>query len=263
MGLFSRRSRSPTAPVCVDSAILCNRGWALRLLLVDDPQAKDDGLLGGATAAMLVMASCFLWTPRFEVQARIPARAPNAGRNLIDLTAHYNAVLSENWMAPREREDNLGELPTGIQTLEGTEFDIRGLIQVEQECRTHPPRISGIAVGQQCRRMHFLHAARNAGLLEDGIQIGSYFINLANGTRQEVPLVLGRELVDWRIQPRSKEAYVTAWTGQNSHTRKLQKLIRLFKTTWENPFPEVEVQSVDFVSACPGPCPFLVALTVE
>jgi hypothetical protein len=111
--------------------------------------------------------------------------------------------------------------------------------------------------------MHFLHAARNAGLLEDGIHIGSYFINLANGKREEIPLVLGQQLVDWRIQPRREEEYVTAWLGQNPHTRKLQRHIRLFKTTWENPFPEVEVRSVDFVSVCPGPCPFLVALTVE
>jgi tRNA A-37 threonylcarbamoyl transferase component Bud32 len=221
-------------------------------------------ILAGATASVVVvLVSSFWLASTSTVRVRIPARDPNAGRNLIDLTAHYNAVLSENWMDPRGGGDDLRELPIGIQKLAGTEFDVRGVIQVEQGCRKHPPEILGVVIGQPCRRIHFLHAARNAGLLEDGIQIGSYFISLADGTQQEIPLVLGRELVDWRIQPRRKEEYVTAWVGQNPHTRKLRKHIRLFKTTWENPFPEVEVRSVDFVSACPGPCPFLVALTVE
>jgi hypothetical protein len=76
-------------------------------------------------------------------------------------------------------------------------------------------------------------------------------------------LVLGRELVDWHIQPRGKEAYVTAWAGENPKTRGLRKQIRLFKTMWENPFPEVDVLTLDFVSTSRGPSPFLVALTVE
>jgi hypothetical protein len=100
-------------------------------------------------------------------------------------------------------------------------------------------------------------------LLEDGLEIGRYIIHLANGAQREIPLVLGRELVDWHIQPRKNEAYVTAWTGENPKSRSLRKQIRLFKTTWENPYPDMEVRTVDFEATRPGPCPFLVALTAE
>jgi hypothetical protein len=182
---------------------------------------------------------------------------------LIDLTPYYNAALGENWMDRRDPRDHLGELPRGVQQLAGVEFDVRGLIQVEQKCRKHPPQVKGIVVGQRARQLHFLHAARNAALLEDGLEIGRYVVHLADGTQHEIPLVLGRDLVDWYIQPRKTEEYVTAWAGANPKTRGLRKQIRLFLSTWENPFPEVEIRTVDLVSDCTGPCPFLVALTAE
>ena len=179
------------------------------------------------------------------------------------LTPYYNAGLGENWMNPRDRTGHLGELPKGRQRLAGTEFDIRGLIQVEQRCRKHPARVEGMVVCQQCRRLHFLHAACNAALLEDGLEIGHYTVHLSDGSQFNIPLVLGQELVDWYIQRRKTEAYVTAWEGENPHSRELGKKIRLFKTSWENPRPEAEVRTVDFMAAHPGPSPFLVALTAE
>ena len=106
-------------------------------------------------------------------------------------------------------------------------------------------------------------AARNAALIEDGLEIGRYIVHFATGEQREIPLVLGRDLVDWHTQPRRNETYVTAWAGENPKSRKMGKQIRLFKSTWQNPLPSVEVRSVDFVATCSGPCPFLVALTVE
>jgi hypothetical protein len=105
---------------------------------------------GGTAAVLAVLALAFLLGPA-PVPLRIPARDPQASRRLIDLTPHYNASLGENWMNPRDARDHLAELPAGIQQLAGSEFDVRGLIQVEQECRKHPPKVTGIAIGQRCR----------------------------------------------------------------------------------------------------------------
>ena len=221
-------------------------------------------IVSSCSAAILaLLIASFLGSQLSTAKRRIPARDPQASRNLIDLTPYYNGALGENWMNPRDTRAHLGELPRGIQRLGDTEFDLRGLIQVEQECRRHPPKVEGILVGQRCRRLHFLHAAVNAGLLEDGLEIGQYLVHLADGTRYPIPLVLGRELVDWQIQRRKTEAYLTAWEGENPASRRLGKKIRLFKTTWDNPRPEVEVRTVDFEAAHPGPSPFLVALTAE
>ena len=60
----------------------------------------------------------------------------------------------------------MGTLAHGIQTLDGVEFDVRGLIQVGSVSRAgkqYPKQVSNIAVGLVCQRLLFLHAAINAG----------------------------------------------------------------------------------------------------
>jgi serine/threonine protein kinase len=193
----------------------------------------------------------------------IPPRDPQAGRNLVDLSVHYNAALGENWNDPFSRENHLGELPTGVQVMAGTPFDVRGVVQVEQGDKRHPPLIEGIVVGQVCRRLHFLHAASNAALVEDGAEIGRYVVHLANGEQQPIPIVLGRDVMDWWKRPREGQSLVIAWEGDNPKSRRQGKKIRLFKSTWENPSPAVEVRTVDFEATRRGPCPFLIALTAE
>jgi hypothetical protein len=39
--------------------------------------------------------------------------------------------------------------------------------------------------------------------------------------------------------------------------------VQLYHAVWENPWPDAELRSLDFVSALAGPWPFLVAITVE
>jgi hypothetical protein len=54
-----------------------------------------------------------------------------------------------------------------------------------------------------------------------------------------------------------------AWSGQNGKSRSSGLTIQLYKTTWENPTPEVEITSIDFTSAKRTSAPFLIAITVE
>lgn len=53
------------------------------------------------------------------------------------------------------------------------------------------------------------------------------------------------------------------WTGSNPSTRDAEATLRVYLTSCENPHPEKEVISVDFVSAMTTAAPFLVAMTVE
>ena len=192
----------------------------------------------------------------------IPARDSEAGRNLIDLTPHYNAALGDNWHDPWEADNHLGELPVGLRTLAGTRFDIRGLIQVQQESDKFPPEVDGIAVGQRCARLHFLHAAINAALVGDGTKIGRYVVCYTGGQQREVSITLGVDLADW-FTTETNRPFVIAWTGENPKSRRASQKIHLFKSTWPNPLPEEEIRTLDFEAIRPGPCPFLVALTAE
>ncbi len=161
-------------------------------------------------------------------------------------------------MARREDEPpTLGRVASAIPEL----------IQVGTETSTgekYPKRVLDIAVGRPCKRLHFLHSAINASARNDGMQIGSYIIHYADGQQRVIPLVIGQDLADWWSQPNEQnKRFVIAWSGVNDLARQLGRTIRLFKTTWENPFPEVAVKSIDFVSSPDEPDPFLVAITLE
>ena len=42
-----------------------------------------------------------------------------------------------------------------------------------------------------------------------------------------------------------------------------KRLLRLFTTTWENPYPETQVFSIDYISAMEDAAPFLIAIAAE
>jgi len=55
----------------------------------------------------------------------------------------------------------------------------------------------------------------------------------------------------------------TVWRGSNPATASMGLITHLIDYTWENPLPDVEIATVDFVSALIEAGPFLVAMTVE
>jgi hypothetical protein len=196
-----------------------------------------------------------------QTQPSIPARA---GGSPIKLETYYNARLNQDWHDLSGPRNDLAELPTGVQILAGTVFDVRGLVQVRRQSRDYPAAINGIRIGQTCRRLHFLHSAINAASTANGTEIGRYVVHYANGERREIPIRIGQDVVDWFEQPRGNgEHPVIAWIGENPKSRRWGKKIRLFKSTWENPLPQVAIETVDFLALKPGPSPFLIALTAE
>jgi WD40 repeat protein/serine/threonine protein kinase/tetratricopeptide (TPR) repeat protein len=196
----------------------------------------------------------------------IPARPAEAGTNLVDLSACYNTGLRGNWFRA-EPDEGLGELPTGVQNLAGTVFDLRGLVQLGQE-NYQPsqfPQQASLPVARKCRRLHFLH-----GVLYGSDQVGTviarYVAHYADGGTQERPLVLGKDALDWLSDPPPSSAGGEpnlAWAGTNASSRELGKRIHLYTTVWENPRPETEIVSIDFVRAKQNSFPFLVAITLD
>jgi eukaryotic-like serine/threonine-protein kinase len=203
-----------------------------------------------------------------ELAQTIPPRDPSAATNLLDLTDSYNAPLTESWYSAKEEQNNLSELPRGIQTLGGVQFDLRGLIQIGVNATNglfYPNRVDDIPVRRQCRRLHLLHGAILAAGARPGDELGSYIFHYADGRQIELPIVTGKDMADWWSQPGEPEmGSIIAWSGHNRAASEAGRAIRLFKTTWENPYPQVPIRLVDFVSDKPTPGqPFLVAITAE
>ena len=197
-----------------------------------------------------------------------PPRDPLAKPGLVNLSEFYNAALTDSWHG--SSGNNLAELPAGLQTLSGVEWDLRGLVQLGSKspsAKNFPEEVKGIKVHQKCRRLHFLHAVGFGAVGDEGTQIGTYVIHLAtNHMHLELPIVYGHDARNWHVladEPAAPKELMVAWTGANDVSKSKGLNIRLFKTTWVNLVPEAEVESIDFVSSMATPAPFLVAITAE
>jgi hypothetical protein len=257
----SSRANSPLQNWLIAAGVLgvVNAAGLFLLWHFTEPKPAPRATLARAPAiAKINEAAALPAAPR----SKFPDRDPNAKPNEIDLSQHYNFVLHKNWHDVRGND--LAELPTGLQPFAGTEFDVRGVIQVAIRSEVHPPKVTGIPVGQACQRIHFLHAAIGAADTRKGKVIGRYLIYYANGETKEVPLIAKVNIGDWWAPVPDDELEVpVAWTGQNAKSRPKEKQVRLLKYTWENPMPQEQIMTIDMLAEYSGPSPFLVALTVE
>jgi hypothetical protein len=196
-----------------------------------------------------------------------PPRDPQAKPGLIDLTAYYNAALTESWQG--NEKNDLASLPTGVQNLAGVDYDVRGIVQVgsiERAAERFPARIDRIKIQQKCARLHFLHSAGFGSVTDEGQQVGSYIVHFANHRMPlEIPIIYGRDVRNWHRLAGEKPStdLNPAWRGSNAVRADSHYLIRLFTATWVNVAPGVEIESIDFVSSMGKVAPFLIAITVD
>lgn len=122
-------------------------------------------------------------------------------------------------------------------------------------------RQQGIPVHQKAQRLHFLQAC--CGAAEKGTRIGKYTVHYvsADVKNVEIPIVYGEDVLDWHIPSRAAElARATlVWKAKND----ADFLIGLAKTSWDNPYPQLEIASLEYESAMTAAAPFLVAITAE
>ncbi len=196
-----------------------------------------------------------------------PARDPQAKPGLIDLSAYYNAALTDSWHG--NSKNDLSSLPTGVQNLAGVDYDVRGIVQLgskEKAAERFPPRIDGIKVQQKCARLHFLHSAGFGNVNNEGEQIGSYIVHFSTNRMQlEIPIIYGRDVRNWHRMAGEQPStdLNLAWRGTNGVSADSHNYIRLFTTTWVNVVPAMEIESIDFVSAMGKAAPFLIAITAD
>jgi hypothetical protein len=197
----------------------------------------------------------------------IPKRSRQANKDMIDLAAYYTTSLERDWLG--KPGANLAQLPRGVQAFARAAFDVRGLIQLAGKdtlaaAGTEFPRaVDGIAVNRRGRRLHFLHGAVSSA--RDDAVIGEYVLHFANGQTRSLPLVYQRNVGDWWV--RKGDPALTdadpAWTGETEAAQKQGCQVQLYRYTANNPLPDEEIRTIDFVSAMTESAPFLVALTVE
>jgi hypothetical protein len=182
----------------------------------------------------------------------------------LDLQLKANQKLDESRLSTHQ--NTLVELKRGKQTLGRVKFDIGpGMIQLADKEFTGklPAKVEGIKVGARFARLHVLHGT--AYLADDGTVIARYVVHYADGSKESIEVVYGKDVRDWwrhdddKVPTRGK----VAWGGSNPAAKAAGCSLWLFCLSWNNPRPDREVVSIDCVSTLTDAAPFVVAMTLE
>jgi len=90
----------------------------------------------------------------------------------------------------------------------------------------------------------------------------------AESTTQATEVLYGEDVQDWWFKPgeESKDQPGpgrVVWRGSNPRASEEGQSLRLYLRTWDNPRPDVVVESLNYASALSESAPFLIAVTVE
>ncbi len=248
-------------------------------------------------AARIKRYAAGYWRDRLEAEARndqppdavdrsiflpfdrstLPARDPAAAAHLLDLSAHYTDTLDGSNLFSYDDEDNdLRELPPGLHQFGTVRFDVRGVIRLRDRSptvgfeetlrRDFPERTQPIRVGTTVTRLHTLGGSTLIDPTADGTPIALLRWRYVDGSERTTPAIYGRHLRNWwsKHDPRVE---VTdgrlAWTGSSPACRWQGGQLRLYHFTLENPRPDAEVASIEWIGGQCRNAPFIAAMTVE
>ncbi len=200
----------------------------------------------------------------------------------INLKPWLNAALADSLGGPGDtNRNNLSELPRGIHVFAGIPFDVEGRLQLMgrklfDTTTAFPARVRNIEIGKKCRRIHLLHGASGITPELGGNNIARLVLHYADGSQARISIAAGAQVLDWwgpvyQTGADQADCQLTApgselaWTGANPCIKQQQPelSLRLYQSTFDNPRPDLEITSIDCVSAVTTAAPFLVGLTLE
>lgn len=199
---------------------------------------------------------------------------------VINLQPHINVQLEESVDVRKGLKDNnLGELPRGEHIYGGVPFDVEGRVQLmgrglERGDRVFPAAVKDIRIGRKCAKIHLFHGATMAN--PAGRAVAKLILHYTDGSEETIEIITGEHLLDWwgpiyttgapknRRELGSPEAEL-AWVGSNPFIKSSRpdESLRLYKATFDNPHPNVEVSTIEYVSTMTQAAPFMLGMTVE
>jgi len=237
---------------------------ASRLFKTDNADSLRNRRIAFASASSILSQQGKLVEAYQErIKGKIVLRQKSTESKYIDLSTKYNAPLDEKWYMLSRSRGGLSLLPTGLTELDGAKYDIRGIVQLSGrqlqnalgKNNPFPRSVKNIDFSnQRYRSINFLHATTWTD--PDGTPVANYVINYSDGTSHVLPIVYGEHVRDWVIDtniglldtPKSK----IGWRSSS---------IALFQTTWANPHPQKEIQSIDLESEMSFSNVFIIGIT--
>ena len=196
----------------------------------------------------------------------------------MDLAPWVNEPLAADTAAGRAKGHNLASLPAGRQIFAGVPFDITGRVQLfgrdqAGSRKWFPARIRNLPIGARCNRLQLLHGACDVSGY--GQPVARLVLHYADGSTAEIPIIAGEHLLDWwgpiYQTENGEEPNPTApgtelaWAGSNASIKKRSPdfSLRLYRSAFANPHPELAIKTIDYLSALTQTAPFMVGLTLE
>jgi hypothetical protein len=91
-------------------------------------------------------------------------------------------------------------------------------------------------------------------------------VRYSDGSGEGIEITYGEDVRDWWNWDKSKETKrgKVAWTGTNAAAKMYELDVRLYESSWTNPKPDLEIESITYSSRMDNPgAPFCVALTAQ
>jgi hypothetical protein len=185
----------------------------------------------------------------------------------LNLQGQANQKLNQTFHGAADPGNHLGQLPAGKNDIDGVTFEVgESIIQLGSTLlKDKPDAVEGIPVNRAFERLHVLQAS-GCSFSEENTVIGLYVIHYEDKTRESVEVVYGQDVYDWWYGDEDREPAraKAAWKGDNDSAKANNRKIRLYHSTWLNPYPTKKVVSIDFLAAEETTsAPFCVAMSVE
>jgi serine/threonine protein kinase len=264
------QARYQTAEALHADLALLHRGQSVRKQRTRERRRHRLSVTGYVLAATAGLAVGALWSPRQRGAPAEAVRSTLASQKPVDLSGFYNAALTDDWMRDFEG-NNLATLPPGWHRFARAYFMVHGLIQLrgaysESRQLDYPAAVEAIPVRRRCTRLYFLHGT--VWPTERSQHVAAYVVHYFDGRQEEIPVRYGEEIKNWwwaSGDAVTVDHAALAWIGTNGYAGSVDKQVkvRLYCLTWNNPFPDEAITSLDFVSTGSASCPFLVAVTAE
>ena len=183
-----------------------------------------------------------------------PKRSLQAIPDLLNLEKCYTHTLDENVDFTGA---NLSAINRGVKAYKRSAFDIRGLIALDCNGSLGPSTVA-LKVGLKGRRFHILQST--LGSVPIDTLVGVYKINYSGGTYSTINMLYGRNIrnmVDNDQHPLPDAKLICLNNNADGVN------VNLFRYTALNPYPELEVESIEISAVSPDSKPVIVGITFE
>lgn len=202
-----------------------------------------------------------------SIPSESPAEpAPGTTFHPVSLDAFYQRQFvdyrpTESWAQVPRGETNFD----GVPFLMFGKIDLTGLGRA-RDGEFQPARVGEIPVGHRATRVHLIHGASYDA--PDDTPVASVRLRYENGETRNLFIRYGVHARNWYVEANevnselSDPRSLVVWNG-NTRPDGAGKPTRLFKTTFDNPVPAQQIQSLDLLSLFARANSVFLAITLE